>query len=143
MKHRSDFVTNSSSSSFVISFKDVGFDKELKDSNPMFVHIENIVKKYFMQDTGYESPYLFNDEDDEDSVMSWVRERYGSYSDSSEELFSRINQAKEMYDKIMEELRSGNKVVIKSVTYEDDDLSELLYQLERAGKIKIIEVEED
>lgn len=147
MKYRSDFVTNSSSSSFIISFKDdVSLDAKIKEQNPVLEHMENIVKKYFMEGTrtyNDDAATVFYNVDYEDEVRYWIRERYGRYDESFYDIIERDEFAKNTYDKIMSELKAGNKVAVKNITYDDNDMSEILYLLAAEKKLKIISTKEN
>lgn len=113
MKFRKSFVTNSSSSSYIISTS-----KENKERmNDFYNIVENI--------TGYESdaPILITSES---KLNSYVKERYDM---SLPELLNGDDEYyKERYGKILEELKSGNIVLMQEVDYDVEDLyDKILY----------------
>lgn len=122
MKIRKSFVTNSSSSSFVISTP-----KENKDRmNDFYDIVESI--------TGYESDYpiLITSEN---KLNSYVKERYDL---SLPELLNGDDEYyKDKYGKILEELKSGNIVLMQEVNYGEEELYEkiLHYVLKDFKKI--------
>lgn len=108
MKIRNSFVTNSSSSSFVISAK-----REKKKEMSDFYDIVSCMEGY---ETGL--PVLISSEKD---LREYIEREYNR---SLPDLMESDEYYKERYGNILKELRDGNIILMQDISYGDEELFE-------------------
>ena len=123
MKIRSDFVTNSSSSSYVIAYK--GLDTphpSIKSSNKM-------IEIVLFSDGGYETT-RGEKVRTIDELDSYMVDTYG-YSDLNtiDKLLSADSYAKKIHTECVKALNEGYTILFKDVGYSDETLSALLHDI--------------
>ena len=123
MKIRSDFVTNSSSSSYVIAYK--GLDTP----HPSIKSLNKMIEIVLFSDGGYETT-RGEKVRTIDELDSYMVDTYG-YSDLNtiDKLLSADSYAKKIHTECVKALNEGYTILFKDVGYSDKTLSALLHDI--------------
>lgn len=144
MKIRSDFVTNSSSSSYVIAYKDSpDFDEETLQRYPVLKNFGAILESIMLTANDY-------GDTTEGECVKTVKEldehfvgcyKYGDIN-TLEKILDDDDHLKEQYGKCIKLLDDGYRIVFKSVDYNDTVFDAILRNLSKSdGIVQIIEEE--
>lgn len=123
MKIRSDFVTNSSSSSYVIAYK--GLDTP----HPSIKSLNKMIEIVLFSDGGYETT-RGEKVRTIDELDSYMVDTYG-YSDLNtiDKLLAADSYAKKIHTECVKALNDGYTILFKDVGYSDETLSALLHDI--------------
>jgi hypothetical protein len=123
MKIRSDFVTNSSSSSYVIAYK--GLDTP----HPSIKSLNKMIEIVLFSDGGYETT-RGEKVRTIDELDSYMVDTYG-YSDLNtiDKLLSADSYSKKIHTECVKALNDGYTILFKDVGYSDETLSALLHDI--------------
>lgn len=123
MKIRSDFVTNSSSSSYVIAYK------VLDTPHPSIKSLNKMIEIVLFSDGGYETT-RGEKVRTIDELDSYMVDTYG-YSDLNtiDKLLSADSYAKKIHTECVKALNEGYTILFKDVGYSDETLSALLHDI--------------
>lgn len=123
MKIRSDFVTNSSSSSYVLAYK--GLDTP----HPSIKFLNKMIEIVLFSDGGYETT-RGEKVRTIDELDSYMVDTYG-YSDLNtiDKLLSADSYAKKIHTECVKALNEGYTILFKDVGYSDETLSALLHDI--------------
>lgn len=121
MKIRSDFVTNSSSSSYVIAYKGL-------DANHPSI-LNKMIEIVLFSDSGYETT-RGEKVRTIDELDSYMVDTYG-YSDLNtiDKLLAADSYAKKIHTECVKALNEGYTILFKDVGYSDETLSALLHDI--------------
>lgn len=123
MKIRSDFVTNSSSSSYVLAYK--GLDTP----HPSIKSLNKMIEIVLFSDGGYETT-RGEKVRTIDELDSYMVDTYG-YSDLNtiDKLLAADSYAKKIHTECVKALNEGYTILFKDVGYSDETLSALLHDI--------------
>lgn len=145
MKIRKGFVTNSSSSSFIVAYKKPPkLPKRLLDNHPELVFFETFARKT-LEDSDYRS---YEDERtvarDMDDLEYLIKEFYDhNDNESLASLFMKHPEAKGLYDKMAACIKAKKTVVAGKIPYSSTAQRKLLEGLVKAGMVEeILEIED-
>lgn len=129
MKVRTDFVTNSSSSSYVIAYRSSPeFDEETLEKYPFLENYGKLIEKVLFtagdNDTTEGEVARTKEEYDK-----WFLNRYGWRNFTLEELLEDDQWLRERYEKAIEYLKKGFNILSKDVDYNDEYCENMLREL--------------
>lgn len=130
MKVRLDFVTNSSSSSYLIAFKDSNiFDEETLNKYPFLKLFPNIIETIMDMESGYDTTAAYVYETKED-YEQYLLDNYGyTKTRTIKDLIEGDSYVRNRYEKAVEYLSKGYKIAEKDIGYDDESLVKIIKAL--------------
>lgn len=130
MKYRSDFVTNSSSSSYIIAYQQTpNYDEATLKKYPALACFDRLIDMVLTASSDHyetdEGRKITNKEELDDFFV----DRYGYSLHTLDDILSDDEYLKERYGKCINAIQRGYVVLFKEVSYSDDILSDLIREL--------------
>lgn len=122
MKVRTDFVTNSSSSSFVIAYR------------PTKSKLHNRIVQMIIDSDSYCDTKAANVVKDKQSLDKQFIAWYGSSNDNIHNILKRDAEIREEYNRCLDRLNEGYQIICKSIGYGDSILQDLIRLLSENNK---------
>lgn len=117
MKIRLDYVTNSSSSSYIVALKDHVFDEETLAKYPFLEFYQNPLENFLERNNSYSETELSNVIKNKDELSTWIKNDYSYYE---------VKEVIEFYEKCLKFIEQGYSIYDLRVDYSDDFIEDFI-----------------
>lgn len=131
-KIRLSFVTNSSSSSYIVAYKSCPeIDEETLTKYPFLKYYVKLVEKILLDEGGYETDrgYVYETKEEWDEGFVY---RYGwKDQDTVEKILEDDERLQYIYNEALDYIKKGFNILYKSIGYSDDLCIEVFNELSK------------
>ncbi len=143
MKIRQDFVTNSSSSSYIIAYQQTpNYDEETLKKHPALACFNRLIDMVLTASSNYNETEKGDKLTTKKELDNYFVKRYGWTGCTLDDILSDDEYYKKQYDKCLDAIQHGYFVLFKEVDYSDDTLSDLIRELGK-GNVGIEIIQSD
>lgn len=130
MKIRTDYVTNSSSSSYIIAYQQTpNYDEATLKKYPALACFNRLIDIVLTASNDYNETNEGDKISTKEELENFFMERYGWGGCTLDEILSDDEYLKERYDKCINAIQRGHTVLFKEVSYDDSTLADLIREL--------------
>ena len=136
MKIRTDYITNSSSSLFVIAFKSLpAIDEETLAKYPFLKIYKNLVEKVLLEEGCYEDTEAGQVFSTQEEFDRYYIEEYGwGEYDTIDKIRKQRDYYENNYSKPIEYINNGYSILVKDVSYHDENTRAIIEGLAEDNK---------
>lgn len=130
MKVRTDFVTNSSSSSYIIAYQQTpNYDEATLKKYPALACFNRLINIVLTASSDYNETDAGHKITTKEELDNFFADRYRWANHTLDDILSDDEHLKEQYDKCINAIQRGYAVLFKEVSYSDDTLADLIREL--------------
>lgn len=130
MKVRTDFVTNSSSSSYIIAYQQTpNYDEATLKKYPALDCFNRLIDIVLSASSDYNETDASHKITTKEELNNFFVDSCGWADHTLDDILSDDEYLKERYDKCIDAIQRGYVVLFKEVSYYDDTLADLIREL--------------
>lgn len=142
MKIRSDYVTNSSSSCFIIAYRNMpNYDADTLKKYPILKMYPKLIEVVLDEESNYEtdSAIIFSTKEEYDE---YFMECFGYKGNNIQEICEEDEDLEEEYNTVIEYINHGYTIAVKEIGYGDETLVSIVETLEEDNDNFVVLVKE-